>query len=406
MRKILPKREAIMKLKEGIYYVGAQNPALRVFDIIMQTEFGTTYNAYIARGSEKTALIETAHHRFFDWYLRNVEAVAPLSEIDYVVLNHTEPDHSGSLEKLLALNPSLTVVGSMAGVKYAEKIANRSFTAKIVKDGDVLDLGGKTLRFINAPFLHWPDSMFTYIPEDKILFSCDFLGAHYCEPQILDKNIVYPDGYARAFEYYYNAIFGPFKAYVLKGLEKIEGLEIDMLAPSHGPVLTDGVESAKAKYKAWSEAGLAKNPTKKVLILYVSAYGYTRKMAKTIAAALKDEKAEIELLDAITVPATEIGAKLNADDVLFIGSPTINRDALAPIWNALSMLDAIGAKGKPAGVFGSYGWSGEAVGALIARLNGLKLTVLGEGVRANFKPDASELEAVAAYAKLAAPYLR
>ncbi|MDP3051260.1 MAG: FprA family A-type flavoprotein, partial [Eubacteriales bacterium] len=162
----------------GIDWVGVRNPDLRVFDIVMHTEEGTTYNAYLVRG-EKTALIETVKLGFLDEMLERISSITELSKIDYIVLNHTEPDHSGSLGLLLDLMPQVEVLGSRAAIKFASQIINREFRHRVVADGEELDLGGRTLRFLAAPFLHWPDSIFTYVPESKVLFSCDAFGTHH-----------------------------------------------------------------------------------------------------------------------------------------------------------------------------------------------------------------------------------
>lgn len=395
-----------IKIADGIHFVGILNPNLRIFDIIMKTDYGTSYNSYVVEGTEHTALIETAHATFFEEYLEKINDVTDISKIDYIVLNHTEPDHTGSLRRILELNPEIEVIGSMAAIKYAKKIANLDFKSRVVKDGEELDLGGKTLRFLIAPFLHWPDSMFTYLKEDKILFSCDMFGCHYCEPRIWDKHITYTDKYDDAFAYYYAAIFGPFKEFVLKGLDKIKDLDISIIAPSHGPVIAARVKEVQEKYRAMSETGMRKNPVKKVLILYVSAYGCTGKMAETIQQTLESAgQFDISMRNVIHHDLMQLKEEIESADALFIGSPTINRDALKPIWDVLSVTDAVLNAGKPVGVFGSFGWSGEAVKMLVERLRSLKLNVVGEGIRANFVPSEEELAAVSEYAKEILPLL-
>ena len=166
---------SILQLKPHIFSIGVQNPSLRVFDIIMRTDYGTTYNAYLVKG-EKTALIETVHGNFFDEYLENLKNTIPLEQIDYLILNHTEPDHSGSVGKLLKVCPNLKVLATAPAQKYLSAIVNAPFSAVTVKNGEQLDLGGVTLQFVVSPMLHWPDSMFTWCPEEKTLFTCDFLG--------------------------------------------------------------------------------------------------------------------------------------------------------------------------------------------------------------------------------------
>jgi len=386
-------------LKKDIYSVGVLNPAMRVFDIIMKTEYGTSYNAYLVRGNKKNALVETVHVNFFDEYIANIESIMPVSQIDYVIVNHTEPDHSGSIAKLLQMNPNITIVGSMAALKYLENIANCDFQKMPVKDNDVLDLGGKTVRFMIAPFLHWPDSMFSYVEEEKVLFSCDFLGAHYCEPRMIDTRASYPTKYESAFLNYYTAIFSPFKEFVLKGLDKIKDLPIDMIAPSHGPVLTDTIKTAMDKYQSWSAGYNDALTSQKVAIIYVSAYGCTKKMAKIAFNVLEKKGFEPVMYDAIDYDTAFLAEEFCQSRAVMIGSPTINRDALKPIWDVLSSVDAIAQRGKKCAVFGSYGWSGEAVGMVKNRLSDLKMNVFGDGCRAIFIPNDEEIDKMHLYAE-------
>ncbi|MEG0230270.1 MAG: FprA family A-type flavoprotein, partial [Oscillospiraceae bacterium] len=323
-------------IKQDVFSVGVMNPALRVFDIIMKTEYGTSYNAYLVKG-EKTALIETVHVNFFDEYLENIQSIVDVQSIDYLILNHTEPDHTGSIAKLLEKNPNIQIIGSMAAIKYAGAIVNSDFNKKIVKDGETLDLGnGKVLKFMISPFLHWPDSMFTYLESEKTLFSCDFLGAHYCEPRVFDNHVMYKDKYAAAFDYYYAAIFGPFKEYVLKGLDKIKDLDLDVVAPSHGPVLVEGIKAAMDKYRQYSLPVLNKNEIKKILILYVSAYGCTKTLAKRAYDVCKEAGFDVEMHDIIKNDESFLAGKIHEADGLMFGSPTINRDALKPVWDMIS----------------------------------------------------------------------
>lgn len=386
-------------LKPGIYAVGVLNPNLRIFDIIMRAQYGTSYNAYIVQGSEKTALIETVHGRFFDEYIKNIQMVTDISKIDYVVLNHTEPDHSGSLRKLIELGPNIQVVASMAGAKYLGAITNLELNTKIVKDGDTIDLGGKTLTFTPAPFLHWPDSMFTYIPQDKVLFSCDMFGTHYCEPRILDKYISYPHEYDDALKYYFDCIFGPFKPHVVSGMNKVANLETDIICPSHGPVLTEhSIKAVWDKYAAWS-ASSDKSGKKTVGIIYVSAYGCTGTLAQKAYDIATESGFDAQIFDVSYSDFEEVAALANTCDVLMFGSPTINRDALKPIWDVISSIDAVGCAGKHAAVFGSYGWSGEAVLMLTQRLSALKMKPFGDGFRVNFVPSDTEINAFETFAK-------
>lgn len=385
----------MIKISDSIYSVGALNPNMRVFDIVMRTEYGTSYNAYLVRG-EKTALIETCHDRFFDEFIENIRAVCDPASIDYVILNHTEPDHSGALDQLLNLAPNAQVVCSRAAAIYLKEITNRpDLSARAVGDGEEIDLGGgKILRFINAPFLHWPDSMFTWFEAEKTLFSCDFFGSHYCEPRMTDSSIHYPAAFETAMKGYYDAIFGPFKSYVLKGLEKIGNLDIERCCCSHGPILTKGGRLCEVmeKYRVWSQP--AKNAATTVPVFYCSAYGNTQRAAAAIREGILSviPEAKVDLWDLNEHDMGMLAAELNASDAFLIGSPTINKDAVPPVWQLLSHIDAINIQKRPAAVFGSYGWSGEAIPALQARLVQLKTKVFGEGLKVHFVPSPEELE--------------
>ncbi len=384
------------KILNDIYSVGVFNPNMRIFDVVMKTEFGTSYNSYIVKGIEKTALIETCHATFFDAFLENIGEVCDFDSIDYIILNHCEPDHSGSLAKLLGYCKNASILVSRAGCVYLKNITNiENLPISVVKDGDSIDLGGgKSLRFISAPFLHWPDSMFTWYENEKALFSCDFLGAHYCESYVLDKNIAYPEKYATALEKYFDAIFSPFKSHVISGLEKIKELDIQAVCTSHGPVLTKGcmLEKAIGKYGTWSTP--EKKEQLRIPVFYCSAYGNTGSIAQAISEGIKSvlPSASVEAYDINNYEMSELSARLNGSDAFAIGSPTINSDAVPPVWRLLGETDAINNKKKPALVFGSYGWSGEAVPNIIARLSGLRMNVFGEGFKVNFVPSEEDID--------------
>ncbi|WP_312642424.1 FprA family A-type flavoprotein [Hydrogenoanaerobacterium sp.] len=383
------------KITDSIYSVGILNPIMRIFDVVMTTDYGTTYNSYIVKGSEKTALIDTCHLTYWKQYLENIEEVCDPASIDYIILNHCEPDHSGVLAKLAKHCPNAEIVASQAGSIYLKKITNLpDFKARVAKDGDMIDLGDKKLKFISAPFLHWPDSMFTWCEEEKTLFSCDFLGCHYCEPHDFDYNIAYPEKYEDAFQYYYTGIFGPFPTYVQNGLNKIRDLDIEYVCNSHGPILTKGgrLEYTRKMYNEWSQPH--KNAVKTVPIFYCSAYGNTGLVAKAIKAGIDEviPDANVTVYDINNHNMSDLQAALNASDAFAIGTPTINADAVAPVWNLLSHVDAINNKKKPALAFGSYGWSGEGVPNIIARMQGLKLNVFGDGFRFQFVPSEADLE--------------
>ena len=391
---------AAEKITDRIYSVGVQNPDLRVFDIVMATKYGTSYNSYVVKG-EEVALIEASHADFEGEYEANIREVVDPANIKYIILNHTEPDHSGALRDLLKLCPQATVLATAVALNYLKNIVNEPFNSRPVKDGEVLDLGGVTLTFAPSPLLHWPDSMFTYCPEEKTLFSCDVFGSHYSSKSMLDKEIDNVDGYKEAFKGYYDAIFGPFKPFVVAGMAKIAKFPFETVCPSHGPVLTkDGqLPYVLDSYRAWSK--VTKNAVRTVPVFYCSAYGCTAKLAKAIADGVKEviPDAACETYNLIENDMADMRAKVNSADAFAVGSPTLNADAVPPVWDLLAGVDAINCRKKPVAVFGSFGWSGEAVPNLIARLTGLKTAVVGEGLKVCFVPTDADLEAAKEYGR-------
>jgi len=382
----------VLDIKPGVKWLGVQDHDIRVFDIIMVTDFGTSYNSYLVEGTEKTALIETVKVKFWDEYLAKLQETVDLAEIDYVIVDHTEPDHAGSLEKLLDYIPDVTVVGSPVALKYLKAITNREFNSLPVNAKSTLDLGGKTLSFIPAPLLHWPDSMYTYLQEDKILFTCDSFGAHYAFDDVLLSKIADRADYYSALKYYYDCIMGPFKSNMAAAIGKIEPLDFDMICNGHGPVLDQNPREIVNLCKEWS-VEVNPNSGRSVVIPYVSVYGYTERMAQEIKRGIEAAGAggvEVALYDLTACELAEVLDKIYWADGLLFGSPTINADTLPPVWNLLTQLNPIVHGKKLAGVFGSYGWSGEAIKNIEARLAQLRFKVV-PSLKTVFKPSADEL---------------
>lgn len=381
-----------LNLKENIMWIGEQDPDLRVFDIIMETEFGTSYNSYLVRGEKKVALFETVKVKFWDDYIQKLQSEVDLQDIDYIVMDHTEPDHAGSVENLLELNPDITIVGSSTAIVFLEEITNRTFKSIKVNTGDTIDLGGLTLEFISAPFLHWPDSIYTYIRESKVLITCDSFGAHYAFDEILLSKIEDRNDYYKALKYYYTMIMGPFKNYVLQAIRKIEDLDIDMICPGHGPVLDVDPFEIVDIYHDWSyEETIFDNTT--VVIPYVSAYGYTKMLAEKIAEGVKTVgNIDVLIHDMVDAPKSEVMNHIRWADGILFGTPTINGDALPPIWDLVMGMSPITHKNKLTAVFGSYGWSGEGVPNIEKRLKTLRTKQFAPGYKVRFKPSKEQLE--------------
>lgn len=377
-----------VSIAAGVHWVGALDPNLRVFDVIMRADHGTSYNAYLVRG-QKTALIEAVKHGFEDEILGHIRDVMDPRALDYIIINHTEPDHSGALDRLLQEAPQAQLIASRTGGHFVRHILNRDVPLLKVGDGDRLDLGGKTLRFISAPFLHWPDTMFTYLEEDRILFPCDVLGAHFCDERLFDDQV---GDFSAEWRYYYQVIMRPFKDKMLEALDKLRDLPVNVIAPSHGPILRTDPQRYIKLYRDWSEAP-QRGPGARVVVAYASAYGNTRRMAEAVAAGAQEAGAQVLLVNVEERDAASLLDEIEAADALIAGSVTIVGDAVKPMWDLLAGLTTLKLKGKLGAVFGSYGWSGEAISMLEERLKALKFRLPEPPARAILTPTAADLQA-------------
>ena len=387
---------AILEAKDNIYWVGALDKDLRTFDVIMRTEFGTTYNSYLVRGKEKTVLFETVKDAFFEEHLARIQEICDPSEIDYIVLNHTEPDHSGGILRLLELSPKAKVVASKVALGYLGEILNQPVPSMAVTEKDTIDLGGMTLHFLSVPLLHWPDSMYTYIPEAKALFTCDSFGSHYADDRVF--NDLMPDvNFDEAYRYYFDNIMAPFaNPHVFNALKKIEPLDVEIICNGHGPVLRTDLSRYVNLYREWSTPVQKEHPD--VAIVYVSSYGYTEKMAEKIAEGIRAAGiSEVECLDLEVIGQDAAKEKISQASGFLLGSPTMVGDALTPVWQVLTAINPIIHKGKFAGAFGSYAWGGEGVPNLIERMGQLNLKLPMEGLRIKLNPSEEQLRQAFAY---------
>ena len=380
----------ILKLRDDFYWTGIVDDNLRVFDIIMYTEFGTTYNSYVMKAGDKTILFETAKAKFFDDYIEKLKEITDINKIDYLVVNHTEPDHAGSVEKLLDLNPQLKIIATGCAVGFLKEIVNRDFCAITVKDNQRMKIGDKTLRFLSVPNLHWPDTMYTYVEEEQILVTCDSFGSHYGFHDVLLSKVTDWEGYMRATKYYFDCIIGPFKPYMQKALSRVRELDLSMICTGHGPVIDSKIDFILNTYEQWCTVV---NPNKKktVIIPYVSAYGYTAQLAEKISEGIKDSgDIDVRSYDMVTADQAKVLEELGFADGILFGTPTIVGEALKPIWDLTTSIFAGTHGGKLASAFGSYGWSGEGVPHIMERLKQLKMKTT-DSFRVRFKPGENNL---------------
>jgi flavorubredoxin len=401
--------EGAVELAGGVHWVGALDPHLRSFDIILKTANGTSYNSYVVRGTKGVAVIDTVKENYADVFFRRLESVARYDEITTIVLNHLEPDHSGALPELLRRAPQAKVYLSTRAQMMLKALLKPPVSDlpdyTPVTTGDEVDLGGRTLRFLHTPYLHWPDTQCTYLVEDGFLFSGDVFGCHFCDARLFNDQA---GDFRFSFEYYYQHIMRPFREHVLDALALIEPLPIHLIAPAHGPILRHLPRDYVHRYRELATPRLyneARNE-KTLVVFYLSAYGNTRRMAEAIAeGAERLPGVRVSLYDLEGGEPDVLCDLVEEADGLAFGSPTINADAVKPIWDLLSSLTTVNIKGKLGVAFGSYGWSGEAVRLIEDRLRGLKMRVPVEGLRIKLVPDTEELGACSALGENVARHL-
>lgn len=379
-----------LELRDGFYWAGIVDDNLRVFDIIMYTEFGTTYNSYVWKAGDKVVLFETAKEKFFDEYLDKLKEIIDVTKIDYLIVDHTEPDHAGSIGRLLEYSPQMKIVATGCAIGFLKEIVNHDFTSIAVKDNQTMEIGGKTLRFLVVPNLHWPDTMYTYIEEEQLLVTCDSFGSHYGFHDVLASKVTDQEGYMRATKYYFDCIIGPFKPFMLKALDKVRQLDVSMICPGHGPVIDENIDRMYNIYEDWCTV-VNPNRKKTVIIPYVSAYGYTKQLAEEISRGIQDSgDIDVRSYDLVEADQDKVLEELGFADGILFGTPTIVGEALKPIWDLTTSMFAGTHGGKLASAFGSYGWSGEGVPHIIERLKQLRMKVV-DGLKIRFKPGENNL---------------
>ncbi len=384
-----------VRLSDRVHWIGALDPSLRTFDIILKTANGTSYNAYVVRGSAGLAIIDTVKENFSADFFARFESIANYEEIKVIILNHLEPDHTGALPELMRRAPQAKLYISQKAQSMLKALLKQdAFDFTPVLTGDKVSLGDRTLTFFHTPYLHWPDTQCTYLPEEKTLFSGDIFGCHFCDERLFNDAV---GDFRFSFEYYYAHIMRPFKDYVNAALDLIEPLlPLKSIAPAHGPLLRDQPQRYVQRYRELSKPALQSEISageKTLLIFYISSYGNTRRMAEAVyEGAMTVEQVRVSLYD---LEGSEIAPFVdlieNADGILF-GTPTINGDAVKPVWDLLSSLAVINLKSKLGGVFGSYGWTGEGVKMVEDRLRGLKLRVPIPGIRVKLIPTEEEIK--------------
>jgi flavorubredoxin len=348
--------------------VGVRDWSRKIFDSLIPLPLGTSYNSYLVKGSAKTALIDTVNADFAAELKSNISA-ASLAELDYLVMNHAEPDHAGSIPAIMAAAPRAMLVATAKGVDMAKMYFHvKPERTRAVKDGDAIELGGKTLKFIEAPFLHWPETMFTYLQEDKVLFPCDFMGFHTAEA-LYDDEV---EEFTALAKSYFGEIMMPYARMGAKALDKIKDLPIDVIAPSHGPVNRNPRRILEC-YRQWT----AGETVEKAILVYVTMWSSTEKMIRAMADALIGEGIEVRVHNLAAADIGTIAKDLVDSRAIVLGAPTV-LGVMHPlgIYGA-TLVKMLRPPAKYAAALSSYGWGGGAIKQAAELLAPTKIEIVG-----------------------------
>ena len=373
------------EIMENVYHVGVKDWNVRDFHGYT-TSRGSTYNAYLII-DEKKVLIDTVKNRFSKRLLENIAEVIDPAEIDYVVSNHTEPDHSGSMPAVMQAMPNATVVATKQGESGLTRYYGGGWNFMVVKTGDSLEIGKRRLDFIATPMLHWPDSMATYLPADKLLFSMDGFGQHYAASEYFDDQVPFDVLMHEAKKYYANIIMHLGKV-VAKTLDALAGTPIGMIAPSHGVIWRRHIPEIVAAYRDWSEC----RPAPKVLIVYDTMWMSTELLAKAIYEGAARPGVDVRLLKLSVNDLTDITAEALDAGALAVGSPTLNSGMMPSVSAFLTYIKGLKPANKIGAAFGSHGWAGGGAAAVDEELAAAGVERIRNPLTCVYRPDEFEIE--------------
>ena len=387
------------ELKKGIHWVGAIDWNIRNFHGYI-THRGTTYNAYLIV-DEKIALVDTVKEHFFDEMLRRIKKIVDPSKIDYIISNHTEPDHSGSLTKMMKVAENAEVIASDFGVKGLRKYYDADLKITSVKEKPQISLGSKTLVFAPIPMVHWPDSMETYIPEEKLLLSNDAFGQHYASKGRYDDEVD-PAVLMQEAETYYANIVMPLWMSVGRAFKALEGLDIDMIAPSHGVIWRGNPGLILETYQKWGSG----YSTNKAVIVYDTMWGSTEKIAYAISEGLMEEDIDVKVFRLRDTHNSDVIAHVLEAKAVIVGSPTLNNGLFPPVASFLTYMKGLKPQKKIGSVFGSYGWGGGAKRIAEAEIKAAGIELIENDLDYNYSPTEEELQKASDFGKAIAQRIK
>jgi len=373
------------EIKPNIYWVGGIDWDLRSFHGY-NTPRGTTYNAYLIVDN-KITLIDTVKHYLFNEMLYRIKEIVDPSKIDYIVSNHVEMDHSGSITKLLEICPNAKIITSTHGEKGLNLHYKKELNLKVVNSGDKLNIGKKTLTFFHIPMVHWPDSMVTYIPSDKLLLPNDAFGQHIASAERFDDELEWGILKEEAAKYYANIVM-PYGDQVKKALETLTKLDINLIAPSHGIIWRKYITDILKEYTKWANF----ETENKALIVYDSMWGSTQKIAYALYEGLEETGIKVTIRNLKNTPISDIINDVLSSKFILLGSPTMNNTMLPSMGGFLTYLKGLKPRKRIGFVFGSYGWGGQAVGEMERILKELSWDLPIKSININYIPNENDLK--------------
>jgi flavorubredoxin len=376
-----------VEIKPGIYWVGGIDWDLRNFHGYL-TQRGTTYNAYLII-DEKVVLVDTVKRHLFDEMLSRIKEVVDPSTIDYLVSNHVEMDHSGSVPQMVSRAPEAIVVTSPKGEEGLRRHFKTEWAMHVVKSGDTLSIGNRTLQFFLTPMVHWPDNMVTYLPEEKLLLSNDAFGQHIATAERYDDEVGWDILHEEAAKYYANIVL-PYSEQVSKALNALAGLDIEMVAPSHGVIWRSHLPQILEAYQRWA----INEVENRALIVYDTMWGSTEKIAYSLREGLEKAGVPVTMRNLKTNHISDIMTDVLCSKAIIIGSPTLNIGVLPTVGAFLTYLEGLRPKKRVGFAFGSYGWGGQAVKKIEAVMNTLGWDMPLNGITIQYIPDEEELDHV------------
>ncbi|OQC11288.1 MAG: Flavo-diiron protein FprA1 [Tenericutes bacterium ADurb.Bin087] len=390
----------VFNVKNNVYSIGVSDKGLRVFDIMMETKHGSTYNSYLIKEEGGVTIIDGVKAQFTAKWLDNIRSLVAIEDIKYLVVQHTEPDHSGAIPALLALNPNIEVYGSFMAMANLKEINNASFKSNVVRPKQELKLSERqSLFFHPVPNVHWPDTIITHDPLNAIAFTCDFLGQHIAPPQLRYSQEKNKQIIEEEIKLYYDAIMAPFKNDALKSVATLKSLDVSMVLNSHGYILDtkEAVDWAVDKYIKWSTVHKSDKLT--VTVVFASAYGYTKSMKDVVVDELLKAAALVHVFEVPNDDLATIVTRIEESDALLVASPTFVGDGIKPIYDVLNSLNPVMGYGKYFSAFGSFGWSGEAIRNYMNRASELRFKIIDEGFKVRLKPSEKEFDDTRLYAR-------